>query len=64
MSLYAMDCLEMSKDRRITQHTSEQLDLWINRGVSRWGDDFWLLLHAIDAYMERRRRKRRRLTGL
>jgi hypothetical protein len=45
----------------IRQHTDEQLDIAIMRAEQKFPDDFYILLHGIDAYMERRRRIVRRL---
>lgn len=40
----------------IFKHTDEQLDTAISDAVARC-PDFYVLLHGIDAYMERRRRR-------
>jgi hypothetical protein len=40
----------------IKDHTSQQLDDAVNNAVAKF-PDFYTLLHGIDAYMERRRRK-------
>jgi hypothetical protein len=42
--------------KKIEQHTREELELAIETAVERFGSDFWLMLHGIDSYMERRRR--------
>ena len=44
-------------NRRIQQHTDSELDMWIEMAADKFGQDFWLMLHGIDAYMEKRRRK-------
>ena len=41
---------------RIKDYTSQQLEDTINNAVAKF-PDFYMLLHCIDAYMERRRRK-------
>ena len=41
---------------RIKDHTAQQLEDAINNAVAKF-PDFYTLLHGIDAYMERRRRK-------
>jgi hypothetical protein len=43
----------------IRQHSNLQLNLAIKR-AERTFPDFYVLLHGIDAYMERRRRRRMR----
>lgn len=60
---YANDCIEM-RDRqwrrglkRIERHTDDELDSAVEAARRRFGDDFWLLLHGIDAYQERRKRR-------
>lgn len=60
---YANDCIAI-RDRdkrrslkRIERHTDEELDAAIEAARRRFGDEFWLLLHGIDAYMERRKRR-------
>ena len=40
----------------IFQHTDDQLETAISEAVQRH-PDFYVLLHGIDAYMERRRRR-------
>lgn len=45
--------------KRIDKHTDEQLDLAINRAITKC-PDFYILLHGIDAYMERRNRRKAR----
>jgi hypothetical protein len=61
--MYAMDANAMrEKDRRrklklIKRHTKKELDAAIEAARRRFGEDFWMMLHGIDAYMERRRRK-------
>jgi hypothetical protein len=57
MSTYALDCLEMGRNKTITKHTDAELNLWVRRAADRFGSDFWLMLHGVDAYMERRRRR-------
>jgi len=42
--------------KKIEQHSREELEAAINTAVDRFGSDFWLLLHGIDSYMERRKR--------
>ena len=46
------------KFKKIEQHTREELEAAIETAVERFGSDFWLLLHGIDSYMERRKRLR------
>lgn len=60
---YANDCIQI-RDRdkrrglkRIDRHTDGELDEAIERAVRKHGQDFWILLHGIDAYMERRKRR-------
>jgi hypothetical protein len=61
--MYANDCIEIQereKRRRlkwIKDHSVEELDAAIELARRRFGKDFWLLLHGIDAYQERRRRR-------
>lgn len=59
---YANDCIEESKRglKPIKRHTHEELEEAIERAVRKHGEDFWILLHAIDAYTERRKRSFRR----
>lgn len=63
---YANDCIEIRDQqkrktlRRIEQHTTAELNAAVERARRKFGDDFWLLLHGIDAYMERRKRRRSR----
>jgi hypothetical protein len=47
----------MSPKKRIEQHTDTELDIAIAAAVTKFGNDFWLMLHGIDAYMERRKRR-------
>jgi hypothetical protein len=47
--------------KRITDHTPEELEDAINKAIELWGDVFWIMLHAIDAYQERRARTERTL---
>jgi hypothetical protein len=58
---YANDCIQM-RDRhrglkRIERHTDKELDAAVEAAHRRFGDEFWLLLHGIDAYQERRKRR-------
>lgn len=70
MSLYRMDCLAIQQaDKRkklksITKHTDGELNDAIELAYRKFGDDFYLMLHGIDAYMERRRRRRNAATVL
>lgn len=57
MSTYALDMIEQSRSKTIRRHADGELDLWIERAAAHFGDDFWLMLHGIDAYVERRRRR-------
>ena len=41
----------------IKKHTDVELDAAVNQAVAEFGERFWVLLHGIDAYMERRERK-------
>lgn len=43
--------------KRIERHSDQELNAAVAKAVDRFGDDFWLLLHGIDAYMERRKRR-------
>lgn len=61
--MYANDCIairERDKRRglkRIDHHSDAELDAAIERARRRFGDDYWIMLHGIDAYMERRKRR-------
>lgn len=62
--MYANDCIEI-KDRakrrqlkRIERHTDDELNAVIEQAFRRFGEDFYLMLHGIDAYMERRKRRK------
>jgi len=56
---YANDMIALRKSglKRIVDHSNAELNAAINEAVRKHGDDFWVLLHGIDAYMERRRRR-------
>jgi hypothetical protein len=60
---YANDCIQIREGdrrrslKRITDHTGKELNAAIEAASRRFGNDFWLLLHGVDAYMERRRRR-------
>lgn len=41
----------------IEAHTEAELDAAVERAAQEFGDRFWVLLHGIDAYMERRKRR-------
>lgn len=56
MSTYALDCNEQRRVY-IRRQTNEQLDRAVEAAVEKFGDDFWVLLYGVDAYMERRRRR-------
>jgi hypothetical protein len=43
--------------KRIKDHTTRELNAAVEKAQRHFGDDFWLMLHGIDAYMERRRRR-------
>ena len=64
--MYANDIMAMKEaDRRrglkqIDEHTDQELNMAIANAMARFGHDFWLMLHGIDAYMERRSRHRTR----
>lgn len=59
MSLYRMDCEQERRRglKRIEDHTPAELNAAIETAQRRFGDDFWIMLHGIDSYMERRRRR-------
>lgn len=50
--------------KRITEHSAIELNTAIKKAVNKYGDDFWILLHGIDAYMERRKRRHKRLARI
>jgi hypothetical protein len=54
-----MDCEDERRRglRRIKDHTTSELNTAVEKAHRHFGDDFWLMLHGIDAYMERRRRR-------
>lgn len=56
---YANDCIhERARGlKRIKEHSTVELNEAIDAAVRKYGEDFWLLLHGVDAYMERRRRR-------
>lgn len=60
---YANDCIEIAQRRkrrtlkRIEAHTTSELDAAIEVAYRKFGEDFYLMLHGIDAYMERRKRR-------
>ena len=69
--MYANDTIEIQqrdkckKLKSISDHSSKELDAAVEAARLKFGEDFWLLLHGIDAYMERRtRRKNRRVTTI
>jgi hypothetical protein len=41
----------------IKKHTDAELDAAVNQAAAEFGERFWVLLHGIDAYMERRSRR-------
>jgi hypothetical protein len=45
------------KGKRIEAHTDAELDAAVDAAVAKFGDDFWIMLHGIDAYMCRRKRR-------
>ena len=53
--------MRSKKLKRIKKHTDVELDAAVNQAVAEFGERFWVLLHGIDAYMERRERKVQRL---
>jgi hypothetical protein len=58
--MHALDYFHLEGTSRIPtiyRHTPEQLNAAIERAARH--PDFYVLLHGIDAYMERRRRRRR-----
>lgn len=46
------------KTPRIEEHTDTELDNAVTAATDKFGDDFWIMLHGIDAYIERRRRQK------
>lgn len=64
--MYANDCIEIQQSvkrrglKLIDKHTDQELNEAIERASRRFGEDFYLMLHGIDAYMERRKRRRER----
>lgn len=60
---YANDCIQERKRglKRITEQTGAELNAAIEKAANKHGEDFWVLLHGIDAYMERRDRLNRRI---
>ena len=60
---YANDMIEIKQRdkrkglKRIDRHTVEELDAAIEAARLKFGEDFWVLLHGVDAYMERRKKK-------
>lgn len=56
---YANDCIHERRRglKFIGQQSDAELEAAIERAVKKHGEEFWLLLHAIDAYQERRRRR-------
>ncbi len=60
---YANDVIEMQQRakrrglKRIDKHTDDELEAAIERAARKFGEDFYLMLHGIDAYMERRKRR-------
>lgn len=63
---YANDCIaaqqsnKRKKLKRIDRHSISELDDAVELAYRKFGEDFYLLLHGIDAYMERRRRRQAR----
>lgn len=60
---YANDCIE-AQDRarrrtlkRIERHSDAELDAAVETAQRKFGRDFWTMLHGVDAYQERRRRR-------
>ena len=47
-----------ARTKKIEDHSMEELDAAIETAVGKFGSDFWLMLHGIDSYMERRKRLR------
>lgn len=50
----------MNKLKRIELHTDDELELAINKAMehcSKNNINFYILLHGIDAYMQRRKRR-------
>jgi hypothetical protein len=47
---------------RIERHTDQQLNDAINGAVTKI-KDFWVILHGIDAYIERRKRRNKATSG-
>jgi hypothetical protein len=45
------------KLKRIEAHTDEELDAAVKAAADKFGDDFWIVLHGIDAYLYRRKRR-------
>lgn len=56
--MYANDCIQMRRVKRIEDHSDAELNAAIERAARKFGDDFYVMLHGIDAYMERRSRRR------
>jgi hypothetical protein len=60
---YANDCIGMLENarkrklKRIELHSDTELNTAIEKAFRKFGEDFWLLLHGVDAYMERRKRR-------
>lgn len=60
---YANDCIQMQDEqrrrglKRIEKHTDAELNAAIELAARKFGPDFYLMLHGIDAYMERRKRR-------
>lgn len=66
MSTYALDSNTMQREirlrqlKRIERHDDAELNAAVERAARRFEEDFWTLLHGIDAYMERRKRRQAR----
>lgn len=63
---YANDVIEIQQRikrrtlKRIEEHSDKELNAAIDLAVRKYGEDFYTLLHGIDAYMERRSRRKAR----
>lgn len=45
--------------KKIEEYTDAELDATIAVVSDHFGDDFWMMLNGIDAYFEKRNRKRK-----
>jgi hypothetical protein len=64
--MYANDVIAIKQAEKrktlklITRHTDAELNDAIEKAHRKWGEDFYTLLHGIDAYQERRKRRGQR----